>query len=126
MWIYGEDYTFVKSMTEYMGDDLSQKYIKEIKKNNNIFIKNTSEFNIKWGKGFNKIICSILRAYIDAYDEKLMNKAYLEQEEELDKIGRVYQFANAFKDLKQLYEILDGHMFIIKIDCPCCFICTIL
>jgi len=85
MCIYGEDNTFVESMTKYMGHDLIQKYIKK----HNIFIKNTSKFNIKWGKGFNKIICSILRAYIDAYNETLMNQAYLEQEEELDKIGRI-------------------------------------
>jgi len=120
MCIYGTNDDFVEAMITYMGPELAERYLS----NHNIF--NDCKFNLKWGKGLNRIICSILRAYIDVYDETIMNEAYLEEEEDMDKYGHVWAHAETFKRLKNLYHSLDGERFIVKVDCPCCFKITVI
>jgi hypothetical protein len=115
--IYGSDDTFLEWFHQYMGDEISEKYLE----NEDIF--DEMAFIDNWGKGYWRVITSIIRAFETVYDETSMNDKFLENDEYIKENydeGFYLSYANRFQELKLLYRQLEGDRYIVKPSCCNC------
>jgi hypothetical protein len=116
MCIYGEDDTFNGKLFDYLGSD-ADYYLEH----SNIFIEEEQKlsmyFNKSYGKKHNKIITSIVRAFLESYDSIKMNEFYLKMEEEFKNREDIFTLAHAhiLSQLKEMHEDLQEKRFIIQV-----------
>lgn len=108
--IYGQYEPFVDVLHDFLGED-AQYYL------DHPDIFNGMYYNLDYGKKHNKIITSVVRAYICSYDSMLMNEYYLEIEETEAHRGDGYLLfvAHLITQLKKMYEDIEDDRILIRV-----------
>ncbi len=113
MCIYGQDDAFNDALYDFLGMDEAAYYL-----DHSIFMEQEAmQFNLNYGKKYNKVITSILRAFLKCYDSIKMNEYYLEREEEYknDKDVFILAIAHVLSQLKKMHEDLRDQLFLVKV-----------
>lgn len=116
MFIYGDDDTFNGKLSDYLGNDVDY-YLKHSNIFKNEEQKLTMNFNKSYGKKHNKIITSIVRAFLDSYDSMKMNEFYVNMEDEYKNHEDICTLATAhiLSQLKKMYEDLQEKRFLVQV-----------
>lgn len=111
MCIYGQDDQFLEALFDFLGIDDAEYYL-----DHSIFM-DAMEFNMNYGKKFNKVITSILRAFLQSYDSVKMNEFYLKMEDvyKNDKDVFILATAHVMSQLKKMHEDLQQKRFLVKV-----------
>jgi hypothetical protein len=106
--IYGEDESFTESLQTYLGNDAD--YYIEHRLFDGLCFASMDE------KKFNKIITSIVRAFLDSYDSDRMNKYYLEAEDNFKDMPEINTMvmAHIITQLRKVHDDLYGKLFTLK------------
>lgn len=114
MCIYGQDDAFNDALYDFLGMNEADYYL-----DHSIFIGDEApmNFNLNYGKKFNKVITSILRAFLQSYDSIKMNEYYLQREEEYknEKDVLILAIAHILSQLKKMHEDLRDKLFLVKV-----------
>jgi hypothetical protein len=115
MAIYGQDDLFNVYLYEFLGND-AETYLEH----NNIFMDDEYGLTINFNrncKKHNKIITSIVRAFIESYDSIKMNEFYLKMEDEFKNREDVFTLTHAhvLSQLKKMHEDLQEKRFLIQV-----------
>ena len=114
MCIYGQDDAFNDALYDFLGMNEADYYL-----DHSIFMDDDSSmhFNLNYGKKYNKVITSILRAFLQSYDSIKMNEYYLQREEEYknEKDAYTLAIAHILAQLKKMHENLTDKLFLVKV-----------
>jgi len=111
MSIYGQDDVFNGALYDFLGSDDADYYA-----DHTIFMDDMI-FNINYGKKYNKVITSIVRAFLETYDSMKMNEFYLQMEEHYKNHEDIFILATAhvMSQLKKMHEDLQQKRFLVKV-----------